>query len=125
MSPLPVHRHLELIKPHSQLREGGEGEEINQAERGRDIIEKTGDIFKHYRNLLSKHWTEPQLHVVFLAEHEYEACGLYLAEFQSRAVLPFHLPTVIFGMSYQTPVKCIVCPCKDERRLNVTNLHMR
>lgn len=37
----------------------------------------------------------------------------YLAEFKCRAVLPFHLPAVIFGMSYQTPVKCIVCPYKE------------
>lgn len=38
---------------------------------------------------------------------------LYLAEFERGAVLPFHLPAVIFGMSYQTPVECIVCPCEE------------
>lgn len=35
----------------------------------------------------------------------------YLAEFQGLAVLPFHLPAVIFGMRDQSPVKCILCIC--------------
>lgn len=52
---------------------------------------------------------------------KYERCNLYLAEFQSLGVLPFHLPTGIFGVSYQTPVKYIVCPCEEVATINKTN----
>lgn len=44
---------------------------------------------------------------------ECEGGVVYLAESERGAVLPFHLPAVIFGMSYQTPDKCIVCPCEE------------
>lgn len=49
-----------------------------------------------------------------------KAVTCYLAELKCLAVLPCHLPAVIFGMSYQTPVKFIVCPCKGVVTSNKT-----
>lgn len=103
VGPLPVHCHLKLIQAHSQL--GQTGQEANQASRKR----------KFFFSLLKP--SELQQHVSVSAAHERESCAPYLAEFECGAVLPFHLPTVIFGMSYQTPVKCIVCPCREAAML--------
>ena len=68
--------------------------------------------------LLFTHSTE--LHLLFLAVHDFEVCDLYLAELESLAVLPFHLPAVIFGMSDQAPIKFIGCLCEERATFNKT-----
>ena len=118
MSPVPVHRHLKLIQAHSQLREE-RASKLGKAERGSGLFRS---FYTHSWNLpILKSAELLQLHVLFIAEHEYETCRLYLAKFKRRAVLPLHLSAVIFGMSYQTPVKCIVRPCEDAAKLNTLN----
>lgn len=52
----------------------------------------------------------------FLKDNVNISWDLYPAQFKCLAVLSFHLATVIFGMCYQTPVKCIVCPCGEEKQ---------
>lgn len=118
MSPVPVHRHLKLIQAHSQLREG-RASKSGKAERGSDLFRA---FYTQLKPSVSKSAELLQLHALFLAKHEYETCRLYLAKFKRRAVLPLHLSAVIFGMSYQTPVKCIARPCEDVAKLN-TYIH--
>lgn len=105
MGPLAVHSHSKLIKAHSQLRERRENMQISCAEGGSDLT-----FYTKLKPLMYSSEAGPST-CLFLAECE--SCDQYLAEFQCSAVLSFHHPAIIFGMSYQMPVKCIIYPCVE------------
>ena len=108
--------------PSPQTHTGPQSAERGESKQIRQSRKRKWSFYTHSWNLpILKSAELLQLHVLFIAEHEYETCRLYLAKFKRRAVLPLHLSAVIFGMSYQTPVKCIVRPCEDAAKLNTLN----
>lgn len=106
--PLTIHCHLKLIQAHSQLTER---KQTNQPSRRRKPRFESGSLLRA-ANVCHN---EAPAACLFSTGGE---CDGHLAELERPAVPFFHHAAVIFGMSDQVPVICIVCPWGDEATIN-------